>query len=91
MGKPTEDELEQAIREAAHMREQGDDPHHIAKVLLNMNYRFKRLEHVLAAVEHYLHSGHAEQEHRRLIRAVEAAREAEHRSAGEDWETYGLG
>jgi len=38
MGMPTEEELREALSEEARMREQGEDPHHIAKALLNFDY-----------------------------------------------------
>ena len=36
MGKPTTEELPQALEQAAQMREHDDDPHFIAKSLLNL-------------------------------------------------------
>ena len=39
MGMPTEAELREALAEAARMREQGEDRHHLAKALLNLEYR----------------------------------------------------
>ena len=54
MGVPTKEELEQALSEAARMREHGEDPHHLAKVVLNHNYRIEQLEteqaHLQAAI-----------------------------------------
>jgi hypothetical protein len=46
MGKPTDDELKQALEEVSRMREEGDDPRFVAKSLLNIYYRFKLLEKV---------------------------------------------
>ena len=90
MGVPTEQELEQALGEAARMREQGEDPHHIAKALLNHHYRIEKLEKVLHAAEVYLHSGHGGQEHSQLIRAIEAAKKASTDTDQHDVLDYGL-
>lgn len=91
MAKPTEQELEAALALAKQMREQGKDTHFIAKSLLSHHYRIGVLEQVLHAVERYLHSGMAEEEHRRLIKAVEKARQAEGRTAKQEQDNLGLG
>ena len=77
MGKPTEEELGAALKEAQRMREQGEDPHHVAKALLNLNYQGSCLGGVLQAAENYLNSGMAEREHTLLVRAIEKAREVD--------------
>ena len=77
MAKPTQDELHTALAEAARMREQDQDPHYLAKCLLNHHYRLGYLEDVMLAVERYLHSGLAEVEHRRLLKVLDKARQAE--------------
>jgi hypothetical protein len=77
MGKPTEQELEQALAEAIRMRESRDDPHSIAKTLLNLNYRHALLMRVLQAAEVYLKFGQEEQEHRNLLQVIEDAKQAE--------------
>lgn len=77
MGKPTEEEFAAALKEAQRMREQGEDPHHVAKALLNMNYQSSFLRGVLQAAENYLNSGMAEREHTLLLRAIEKAREVD--------------
>ena len=74
MGKPTEEELEEALKEAQRMREQGEDPQHVAKALLNLNFQSSFLNSVLQAAEHYMQSGMAEREHIQLVRAIEKAR-----------------
>lgn len=76
MGMPTDEELREALRHAAGMREHGKDPHHVAKSLLNLNYRLKQLEKVMHAAELFLNSGLAVQEHQRLEKAIEEARRA---------------
>jgi hypothetical protein len=90
MGMPSEEELEQALTEAGRMREQGDDPHHIAKALLNLNYQNEQLKHVLAAVELFLNSGMAVTEHQKLKKAIASARHAIDRSRGIEHESFGL-
>jgi len=77
MGKPTEVELGAALKEAQRMREQGEDPHHVAKALLNLNYQSSFLRGVLQAAENYLNSGMAEREHTQLLKAIEKAREVD--------------
>jgi len=90
MSRPTEAELKAALAEAARMREQDDDPHHIAKALLNCHYMQGILEQVLRAAEEYLRSGLAESEHRRLERAIDKARRAGDRSAHVERPALGL-
>lgn len=84
MGTPTNDELQMALDEAARMREHDEDPHFLAKSLLNIQYRFKHLEQVLHSVELYLHSGQSATEHSHLVRAIAKYHSLEHRSSGED-------
>ncbi|MCW8827795.1 MAG: hypothetical protein OQK94_01930 [Gammaproteobacteria bacterium] len=90
MGMPTEEELQEALAEAARMREHGEDPHHIAKALLNINYQNEQLKHVLRAVELYFNSGMAVAEHQKLKKAVEQARLAVHRTGAIEEEHFGL-
>ena len=90
MGKPTDEELTKALAEVSRMREQGDDPHFVAKTLLNTYYRFKYLEKVLHAVEHFLHSGQAVHEHTQLVKAINEYHSIEKRSSGEDNENFSL-
>lgn len=90
MGVPTEQELQSALSEAARMREQGEDPHHLGKVLLNLNYRLQLLEKVLFTAELYLHSGHGASEHARLLKAIEAAKNAALTSSDGDELEFGL-
>jgi hypothetical protein len=90
MGKPTEEELERALEEAKRMREQGEDPHFIAKALLNLNYQNEFLIKVMRAVENYLHSGMAEREHAQLIKAIEKAREVDDLGAHRERPSLGL-
>jgi len=87
---PSKEELEQALAEAARMREQGDDPHHIAKALLNLNYQNEQLKHVLAAAEMFINSGMAVTEHTRLKKAIANARNTVNRTGAIEHESFGL-
>ena len=89
MGKPTDEELKQALAEAGRMRESGNDPHHIAKALLNLNYRMEYMEKVLEAAEYYLR-GEDAHAHTVLEKAIATAREEDRHTAGADAEQMGL-
>ena len=84
MGKPTEAELKTALAEAARMREHNEDPHFIAKSLLNLNYRLNHLEKVFHITERYLHSGMSPSDHTKLIHAIEQFNKLDRRTSGED-------
>ncbi|ARU59493.1 hypothetical protein OLMES_5513 [Oleiphilus messinensis] len=71
MGKPTEDELKQALTKAAELREQGQDSDFVAKSLLSLNYRHNKALHVITQVKRYLHSGSSATEHARLTKLIE--------------------
>jgi len=83
MGKPTTEELQQALDEAARMREHDEDPHFMAKALLNMQYRMGFLEKVMHAAELYLR-GEGGTEHAALLRAIQQAKAEEAHTAGRD-------
>lgn len=90
MGKPTEEELGEALKEAQRMREQGEDPHHVAKALLNLDYRNGFLNSVMRAAENYLNSGMAEREHTQLVKAIEKAREVDDIGSNRERPALGL-
>jgi hypothetical protein len=90
MGKPTDQELEVALNEARRLRENGEDSHFLGKALLNFHYQNAFLLDVLHAAERYLHSGLAEQEHTRLQRAINKAREIDDYTAHRQHESLGL-
>jgi hypothetical protein len=90
MGKPTEEEFGEALKEAQRMREQGEDPHHVAKALLNLNYQSGFLIGVLQAAENYLQSGMAESEHTQLVKALEKVRAADDLGAHRERPALGL-
>jgi hypothetical protein len=83
MGKPTAQELQTALAQAAFLREHDVDEHFMGKALLNLNYRLGLLETVMQEAKRYMHSGQSAQHHRLLVRAIEAAEAAE-RDPGED-------
>jgi hypothetical protein len=89
MGTPTKAELQEALAEAARMREHAEDEHHVAKALLSHNYRLQLLEKVLSAAQHYLRSGLAPHEHAELLKAIAAAERAANPS-GVAHEDFGL-
>jgi len=90
MGKPTEEELQQALAVAKYMRESGQDPYCLAKALLNLNYRVGYLEQVMQAAVSYLRSGLAEREHTRLVHAIEAVKRVEARDQSDDGAAAGV-
>ena len=91
MTKPTQAELELALATAAHMSEQKQDEQHLAKCLLNLNYRIGYLEKVFKAAERYVYFGQEETEHQLLVKAIEHARSEElHIEKKEEQPKFGL-
>ena len=90
MSKPTEAELESALKMAAHMRDKKIDPFFVAKSLLSHNYRIKYLEEILHAADRYINRGMAEQEKTHLIRTIEKVKDAESFTAGKERDSFGL-
>lgn len=90
MGKPTDRELETALTEAKRLRESGEDSCFLGKALLNCHHQHSHLLDVLHAAEHYLRSGMAEQDHIRLVRAIDKARAIDNRDTHREQETIGL-
>ena len=90
MGVPTNEELTSALKEVARMREAGEDPHHVAKVLLHHHWVIEQLEKVVKAADLYLHSGHGSCEHAMLVKAIENAKNANRDSTDHDRGEYGL-
>lgn len=76
MGKPTDSELEQAIKAAIVMRESGADPDFVAKSLLSLNYRMQKMERLLTATKRFLHAGQSSTDHRALLQVLAAAEKA---------------
>lgn len=90
MSKPTEEELESALKIAAQMRDKKSDPFFIAKSLLSHNYRIKYLEEIMHAADRYINRGMSEQEKTHLIRTIEKAKDAESFTAGKERDSFGL-
>lgn len=88
MGTPTKEELNQALKSAIDMREQGNDPNFIAKSLLNHHYRLKKTEDVIHLVKLYLRTGGATTEHARMIKALDAYDKIDNEAA--DYSNFGL-
>jgi hypothetical protein len=81
MSRPSREELAIALAEAGRMREQGEDPHYLAKSLLNHNYRLKMLEDLHAQIKYYLHAGQSGLEHSKLTAMLDKL-DAEERHPG---------
>ncbi len=90
MPKPSEEELETALKMAAQMRDKKIDPFFIAKSLLSHNYRIKYLEEIMRAADRYINRGMSEQEKTHLIRIIEKAKDAESFTSGEERSSFGL-
>jgi len=90
MSKPTEEELEAALRMAAQMRDKKIDPFFVAKSLLSHNYRIKYLEEILHAADRYINRGMSEQEKTHLIRTIEKAKDAESFTSNRERGSFGL-
>lgn len=90
MSKPTEEELQAALKMAAQMRDKNIDPFFIAKALLSHNYRIKYLEEILQAADRYINRGMSEQEKTHLIRTIEKIKDAESFTSGKERDSFGL-
>ena len=90
MPKPTDEELELAIKTAVEMRESDDDPFNLAKCLLSHNFRMKHLEDVLAIADRYCNMGMAQRELTHLIRAIDKAKNIESYTSQSEQERFGL-
>ena len=90
MGKPTELQLNIALKACIEMKEHNNDPDFIARSLLNHHYRLRYLEEVLQTADRFMNHGMADHERMHLIRCIEKAKEAEYKTAGEDHNDFGL-
>lgn len=88
--KPTENELATALQTAEGMRDRGEDPDHLAKVLLYLHRRDLMLERVLDHLELFLRFGLPVEEHMKLVRLVEEAKIQEAREQGGEPGKLGL-
>lgn len=90
MAKPTEEELETALKMAAHMRDKDVDPFFIAKSLLSLNYRITQLENVMQAADRYVNMGMSESERTKLIRSIEKAKDIDSYTSQTSRSSFGL-
>lgn len=90
MPKPTDEELDAALKMAIQMREKNVDPFHVAKSLLSHNYRIHYLEQVLRSADRYINMGMSERERTELLRAIEKAKDAEFHTAQQEQASFGL-
>jgi hypothetical protein len=90
MPKPTDEELDIALKTAISMRENGDDPFNLAKCLLSHNFRMKHMEQVLAIADRYCNMGMAQRELTHLVRAIDKAKNAESYTSQTQEERFGL-
>jgi predicted transcriptional regulator len=90
MSKPSEEELDTALKMAAQMRDKDSDPFFIAKSLLSHNYRMKYLEELMQAADRYINHGMADQEKTRLLRTIEKVKDAESFTANRERDSFGL-
>jgi len=90
MSKPSDEELDTALKMAAQMRDKKVDPFFVAKSLLSHNYRIKNLEEVLKIADRYINLGMSERERSQLIKAIEKAKDAESYTAGRERDSFGL-
>ncbi len=90
MSKPTEEELEAALKMAAQMRDEKNDPFFIAKSLLSHNYRIKYLEEILHAADRYINHGMSDRERTHLIFTIEKVKDAESFTSSRERDSFGL-
>lgn len=90
MSKPTEEELETALKMAGQMRDKNVDPFFIAKALLSHNYRMQHLEEVMHAADRYLNMGMSERERSKLLRAIEKAKDVDSYTSQTERSSFGL-
>ncbi|AKH21629.1 hypothetical protein [Sedimenticola thiotaurini] len=88
--KPTDDQLNRALRLAEQMRERDDDPDFLARSLLYLHQRDQMLEKVLEHLELFLRFGLPVDEHMKLVRLVEEAKVQQQLDQGEDVQKLGL-
>jgi len=90
MGMLSESEMKEALAAAAAMRESSQDPHLVARALLNLHYQNVHYRHLLEAVEHYINSGMATLELQRLRIALDKTKGAISRTGHVEVEQFGL-
>lgn len=90
MSKPSDEEIDIALKMAIQMRESRMDPFFVGKTLLSHNYRIGYLEKVLKVADRYLNMGMAEKERTDLLKAIEKAKDSESHTAQQARESFGL-
>lgn len=88
--KPTAQELERALASATQMHVSGQDPEFMAKTLLYLIQRVKKLEYVFDAANEYMRFGQDEREHAILLKALESAREFDEKEEQMEKQDFGL-
>jgi CBS domain-containing protein len=88
--KPTDTEMGEALATAELRYVEAKDPGSLGKVLLYLQQRCASLEQVRHAAERWLNGGLDPEGHARLVRALEEARQAGERAAGEHPPRFGL-
>lgn len=90
MSKPSEEEIDIALKMAIQMRENERDQFFIAKTLLSHNYRIGYLEQVLKVADRYLNMGMSERQRMELVKIIEKTKDAEFHTAQQVRENMGL-
>ncbi len=90
MAKPSDKEIDTALKMAIQMRESRMDPFFVGKTLLSHNYRIGYLENVLRAADRYVNMGMADKERTDLVLAIEKAKDSEFHTAQQERESFGL-
>ena len=88
--KPSEEDLTQALKAAEQLREH-EDLQHLGHALLYLQRRNRLLEEVFEHAMLFVQFGLDEFEHKKLVKAIEAAREQEAKEIDEEYEELGLG
>ena len=90
MSKPSEEEIDIALKMAIQMRENERDHFFMAKTLLSHNYRIGYLEQVLKVADRYLNMGMSERQRMELVKIIEKTKDAEFHTAQQVRENMGL-
>lgn len=84
MRRPDTDELGIALAAAGALREEGNDPRHIARALSYLYSRNQELENLLQLTDRYLRFGMPEHELSEMRRLVERLRDSTGNADGND-------
>jgi len=90
MSKPSDEEVDIAIKTAIQIREKDMDSFFVAKTLLSHNYRIGYLEEVFKAADQYLNMGMNERQRKDLWKAIKKAKEAESYTSHQNKTDFGL-